>query len=98
MNKVTSPLDLHTIKNYVKNIDHINSNNIGSLCLFQSRFYLKIIGIPYLMENINTPINSSVVETISKNSHIFNNILLASKLRVIKISPKLDMAIVWLDI
>ena len=50
------------------------------------------------MENTNTLINSSMVEMISKNNHIFNNIMLASKPRVIKMLSKLDMAIVWLNI
>ena len=44
------------------------------------------------------PINSSIVKTILKNNHIFNNILLASKPQVIKALSKLDIAIVWLDI
>ena len=98
MNKVALPLDLQTIENYVKNIDYINFNNIKMSCLPQSKSYLKIIDISYLMKNTNTPMNSSVVETIIKNNHIFNNISLASKLQVIKISPKSDIAIIWLDI
>ena len=98
MNKVALPLDLQTIENYVKNVDYINFNDIKMSCLPQSKFYLKIIGISYLMKNTNTLMNSSVVETIIKNNHIFNNISLASKLQVIKISPKSDIAIIWLDI
>ena len=39
-----------------------------------------------------------MVETIIKNNHIFNNIIITSRPRVIKIFPKLDMAIIWLDI
>ena len=35
---------------------------------------------------------------IIKQNHIFNNITLISKPRVIKVSLKLDMAIVWIDI
>jgi len=31
-------------------------------------------------------------------NHIFNDIVLASKPRVIKVSPKSDMSIVWIDI
>ena len=50
------------------------------------------------MENTNTPINSSVIETILKNNYIFNNVLIVLKPHVIKMSSKLDMAIVWLDI
>ena len=79
MNKVASPLDLHTIENYVKNVNNIDSKNMGLLYLPQSKSYLKIINIPYLMENGNMPINSSVVETILKNNHIFNNVLLTLK-------------------
>ena len=57
--------------------------------LSQSKSYLKMIDISYLMKNTNTPMNSSVVETIIKNNHIFNNILLALKFQVIKILPNL---------
>jgi len=44
------------------------------------------------------PIDLSVIESIIKSTHIFNNIRIASKLYVIKISPKSDMSIVWIDI
>ena len=37
---------------------------------------------------------SNVVENIIKKNHIFNNVVLASKPYIIKISLKLDMAIV----
>jgi len=30
--------------------------------------------------------------------HIFNNVILASKSRVIKASPKSDMVVIWVDI
>jgi len=39
-----------------------------------------------------------VIKTIIKNNYIFNNIIIASRLGVIKISPKLDIAIIWLDL
>jgi len=64
----------------------------------QSKSYLKIIGILYLQENIVTPITLSVVEDVIKKNHIFNNIILVSKPYIIKVSPKLDMAIIWMDI
>jgi len=60
--------------------------------------YLKIIGISYLLEDSNTLISSDVVKKVIKENHIFNNIILASKLRVIKVSPKYDMSIVWINI
>ena len=60
--------------------------------------YLKIVGILYLVDQSNTCITSEDVEKILKNNHIFNNIILASKLRIIKVSPKSDMTIIWIDI
>ena len=50
------------------------------------------------MENTNTPISSYVVKTIIKNNHIFNNIAIVTKPCIIKVSPKSNMAIIWLDI
>jgi len=97
-NKVTLASDLQIIENYVKTANHINSTRVELSCLSQSKSYLKIIGIPYYQENSSSPITSNVVEDIIKQNHIFNNVVLASKLHVIKVSPKLDMAIVWLDI
>ena len=37
------------------------------------------------------PIDSSVIETIIKSTHIFNNIYIASKPHVIKVSLKSDI-------
>jgi len=48
--KVTSSSNLQVIENYVKSIDCINA--IGVPYLPQSKFYLKIIGIPYFQENL----------------------------------------------
>ena len=64
----------------------------------QLKSYLKILGILYLIEDTNVPINSDVVKKIIKSTHIFNDVVLAFKLRVIKASPKSDMAIIWVDI
>jgi len=97
-NKVTLPSDLSAIENYIKNVNNIKSNNIMTPWLLQSKFYLKIIGIPYLMKNANTPIYSGIIEAIIKNMYIFNDVTLASKLWIIKTSPKSNMAIIWVDI
>jgi len=97
-NKVTSLLNLQTIEKYIKNANLINVAEVNVPCLFQSKLYLKIIGISYLLENTNTPILTNIVESIIKNNHIFNNIMIASKLHIIKVLQKSDMAIIWLDI
>ena len=50
------------------------------------------------MENTNISINLDFIETVIKSSHIFNNLLLTSKLRIIKASYKSDIVVVWIDI
>ena len=97
-NKITSFLDLQTIKNYIKNTNCINTNGVKVPRLSQFKSYLKIIGIPYLQETLVTFITLSVVEGIIKNNHIFDNIMLASKPYIIKVSSKSDIAIIWVDI
>ena len=83
-NKVTSSLDFQMIENYVKNIEHINSEDIETSCLSQLKFYSKIIGILYLMENTDILISLSVVESILNVNYIFNNVLIILKSYVIK--------------
>jgi len=93
-NNVASPLDLQEIKRCVKNSLCVEADQINFLRLLQSKLYLKIVSIPYLTKQSNTCLFSDNIEKILKSNHIFNDIVLASKLRVIKISPKSDMSIV----
>ena len=90
--------DLQTVESYIKNINYIEANNIEFSQLLQSKLYLKIIEIPYLIENTNTLLFTDVVETIIKNNYIFNNIMITSRPKIIKLLPRSDMAIIWLDI
>ena len=53
----------------------------------QSKLYLKMI-----------PINLSVVKSIIKNTYIFSNIHITSRPYIIKVSFKLDMVIIWINI
>ena len=69
-NKVASPLDLQTIESYIKSAKHIEAKGVEVSWLPQSKSYLKIIGIPYIRENANTPITSEVVEEIIKESYL----------------------------
>jgi len=59
---------------------------------------LKIIGILYLSEQTNACITFDDIEKILKNNHIFNDIVLVFKPRVTKVSPKSNIAIVWINI
>jgi len=97
-NKVTSSLDLQMIEKYVKNANLINSDNINTSCLLQSKSYLKIIDIPYFLENTNVLILADVIETIIKENHIFNNITVTLRPQIIKVSLKSNITIIWLDI
>ena len=65
--KVLSQSDLHIIENYVKNIDYIDTSGIEAPRLLQSKFYLKIIGIPYFpYNNLQEHLSSEDIETIIK--------------------------------
>jgi len=69
-NKIAFLSDLQIIENYVKNIEYINSEDIETSCLSQLKSYLKIIGIPYLMENTNMCYNSKTLKLINKKNLI----------------------------
>jgi len=76
----------------------MNLEDIQDGHLPQSKSYLKILGLLYLLKNTNTPINSEIIKNIIKTTHIFNNIKVVLKLHVCKVSPKFNMAIIWIDI
>ena len=98
-NKVAQQSDMSIIDQYIKNSNNINSFQVEDSCLSKSKSYLKIIGISfYPHSNSQEKLTSTDIKSILKQNHIFDNISLASKLRVIKVSPKSDMAIVWIDI
>ena len=98
-NKVVQQSDLSIIDRYIKNSNDINSLQVEDSRLPKSKSYLKIIGILfYPYANSQEKLTSSGIKTILKQNHIFDNISLTSKPRIIKVSPKSDMAIVWIDI
>ena len=94
-NKVSFLSDLLIIENYVKNAENIDSSQVDSPCLLQFKSYFKIIDILYFLHNnIQDRLTSSNVEQVIKQNHIFNNISLTLKPRIIKMLPKLDIAII----
>ena len=98
-NKVSQISNLITIENYVKNSESINLSQVDMPHLPQSKSYLKIIEISYFPNgNLQDHLNASDVKIIIKQNYIFNNVTLTSKPRVIKVSPKSDMAIIWINI
>ena len=93
-NRVASSLDISIISKYIKNCNNIDINDIQDIQLSQSKLYLKIFSILYIIEGTNVLINSKVIETFIKSTYIFNNINIASRLHIIKVFPKFDIVIV----
>ena len=96
-NNVSSDSDLQKIKKYVSSLSS-NADKVSLAWLPQSKSYLKIVDIPFNSEKTNSRILLDEIENVLKNNHLFNNIVLASKPHVIKVSPKSNMAIVWINI
>jgi len=98
-NKVLQQSDMSIIDQYIKNSNDINSLQVEEPCLPKSKSYLKIIGILFFSHvNSQEKLTLNDIEMFLKQNHIFDNISLASKPRVIKVSLKSDMSIVWIDI
>jgi len=94
-NKVAVQSDLYIIKNHIKKADNIDTTNINTCLLLQSKSYLKIIGIPYFPhDNSNEHLTPNKVKDIIKQNQIFDNVVLALKPWIIKVSPKSDMSII----
>jgi len=95
-NKPANDINLSTIKKYLKNVKNVNPDSIEISCLPKSKLYMKIIGLPHKIEQgVITP---DYIEGVLKDMHLFKDIILASKLCIIKALPKSDMAVVWVDI
>ena len=92
MNKLANISNLSTIEKYIKSISNINSDSINSSHLPKSKLYLKIVGLPHKMEqDILTP---EIAKGVLKESCLFEDIELASKLCIIKAFPKYDIIVV----
>ena len=94
--KPANDLNLATIEKYLKSIQNIGSDSIESPCLPKSKSYMKIIGLPYkINQDVIFP---DFIEGVLKETHLFKGIVLASKPCVIKASLKSDITVVWVDI
>jgi len=78
---VLSTQDMSIIEKYLKKNENIDLNYINSSCLSKFKSYSKILGLLYTLDYI-------------KESHIFNDIVLASKSQIIKEFFKSDMVVV----
>ena len=96
INKPANPSDLTTIEKYIKSISNINLDSIKSPHLPNSKSYLKILRHSYMLEN--GIITLDIIEDMLNNVHLFKDVILALKPCIIKMSPKLNMVVVWVDI
>ena len=95
-NKLANNLNLLTIEKYLKSIQNINSNLIESPHLLKFKSYMKIIELPYkINQDIISP---DFIKGVLKETCLFKDVVLASKPHVIKASPKSDITVVWVDI
>jgi len=97
INNVPSPSDLSIMEKCFKSAEGLDNNDISSPRLPQSKSYLKITSLPYLCSNGNKISSENIVDFM-KHIDLFENIQLATKPRIIKASPKSDMAIIWFNI
>jgi len=97
-NNISLIFDLQEIKKYVKSSLISDSEQVSTPRLPQSKSYLKIVGIPFISKRMNTHIFLNEIENVLKTNHLFNNIILTSKPCIIKVSPKSDMSIIWINI
>jgi len=93
-NKVAATLDLNIVEKCLKNLNDIDSSDVMSPRLPQSKSYLKILDILYFVEDTNLLLTYDIIEKVIKTTHIFNNVVLASHPCVIKMFPKSNMAVV----
>ena len=63
LNKVVAQSDICIISHYVKNTNNMNLEDIQDGHLPQSKLYLKILGLLYLLENTNTVIRRVCEQT-----------------------------------
>ena len=92
MNKSANIPDLATIEKYIKNINNINLDSINSPQLPKFKSYLKIVGLLYKIEQ--GLITLEIIESILKELYLFEDIMLALKPHIIKVSPKSNITVV----
>jgi len=63
-NKITSLSDVLVVETYIKNLNSMNASDVQSTQLSQSKSYLKILSIPYLIEGTNTSIDANIMKTV----------------------------------
>ena len=97
-NFVTSVAELEVIKQWLKRGAGLNATTVVEPRLPQSKTFLKILGVLYWGNNASTPITQAQVEAVIANTPVFEGVVLASHPHIMKVSPSLDMSVIWIDI
>jgi len=97
-NFVASAAELEMIKQWLKKVAGLAASTVVEPRLPQSKSFLKILGVPYWGNNSSLPITQAQVESVIANTPIFEGVVLASRPRIMKASPSLDMSVIWIDI
>jgi len=73
-NKIAITSDLNMIEKYIKELNDVDTINVISPRLLQSKSYLKILNISYFVKDTNLPIILDIIESVIKSTYILNNI------------------------
>jgi len=73
-NKVAATSDLNIIKDYMKNLNNVDSSDMMSSRLLQSKSYLKILAIPYFVEDTNLLLTPDIIEKVLETTFIWVDI------------------------
>ena len=66
------------MEKYIKDLNDVDSNDIMSPRLSQSKSYLKILGIPYFVKYTNLSIILDIMKRVIQSNYIFNDLVLVS--------------------
>jgi len=74
------------------------ASTIVESCLPESKLFLKILDVPYWSSNFSLSITQVQVKAVIANTPIFEGVVFASCPCIMKVSPSLDMSVIWIDI
>ena len=97
-NFVVLAAELEIIKQWLKKVAGLAASTMVEPHLPQSKSFLKILSIPYWGNNSLLSITQAQVESVIANTPIFEEVVLASHSRIMKVSPSSDMSVIWIDI
>ena len=67
-NKIAISSDLNIMEKYMKELNNVELNDVINIRLLQSKFYLKILGIPYFPKDTNLFVIPDIIEKVIKSN------------------------------